>query len=94
MCHFLKPLKPTQKLGQKKSYSSELWYGSCFYVVPTLVLMVLISGISIPRTPSTPLPLKLPNYIFISNKDKKETVFLLAENFEAKLILNRIVHVS
>ena len=30
MCHFLKPLKLTQELSQKMSYSSELWYGSCF----------------------------------------------------------------
>ena len=28
ICHFLKPLKPTQEL-KKMSYSSELWYGSC-----------------------------------------------------------------
>ncbi len=33
MCHFLKPLKLTQELSQKMSYSSELWYGSCFYYV-------------------------------------------------------------
>ncbi len=33
MCHFLKPLKITQELSQKMSYSSELWYGSCFYDV-------------------------------------------------------------
>ena len=33
MCHFLKPLKLTQELSQKISYSSELWYGSCFYDV-------------------------------------------------------------
>ncbi len=33
MCHFLKPLKLTQELSQKMSYSSELWYGSCFYDV-------------------------------------------------------------
>ncbi len=31
MCHFLKPLKLTQELSQKMSYSCELWYGSCFY---------------------------------------------------------------
>ena len=33
MCHFLKPLKITQELSQKISYSSELWYDSCFYDV-------------------------------------------------------------
>ncbi len=33
MWHFLKPLKLTQELSQKMSYSSELWYGSCFYDV-------------------------------------------------------------
>ncbi len=33
MCHFLKPLKLTQELSQKMSYSSELRYGSCFYDV-------------------------------------------------------------
>ncbi len=33
MCHFLKPLKLTQELGQKMSYSSEFWYGSYFYDV-------------------------------------------------------------
>ena len=27
-CHFLKPLKLTQELSQKMSYSSELWSGS------------------------------------------------------------------
>ncbi len=26
MCHFLKPLKLTQELSQKMSYSSELWF--------------------------------------------------------------------
>ena len=31
MCHFLKLLKLTHELSQKMSYSSELWYGSCFY---------------------------------------------------------------
>ncbi len=30
MYHFLKPLKLTQELSQKMSYSNELWYGSCF----------------------------------------------------------------
>ena len=33
MCHFLKPLKLTQELRHKMSYSSELLYGSCFYDV-------------------------------------------------------------
>ena len=33
MCNFLKPLKLTQELSQKMSYSSELWYGRCFYDV-------------------------------------------------------------
>ena len=33
MCYFLKPLNLTQELSQKISYSSELWYGSCFYDV-------------------------------------------------------------
>ncbi len=33
MCHFLIPLKLTQELSQKMSYSSEFLYGSCFYDV-------------------------------------------------------------
>ncbi len=27
MCHFLKPLKPTQKLGQKASYRTDILHG-------------------------------------------------------------------
>ena len=32
-CGCATPLKLTQELSQKISYSSELWYGSCFYDV-------------------------------------------------------------
>ena len=51
ICHFLKPSKLTQELSQKMSYSSELWYGTCFYDVyydPALVLMVSKSDTSAP----------------------------------------------
>ncbi len=30
MCNFL---KQTQELGQEDSYSTDIWYGSCFYDV-------------------------------------------------------------
>ncbi len=33
MCHFLKPLFKTHELSQKMIYSSEIWYGSCFFYV-------------------------------------------------------------